>query len=219
MSKTKETLAPKWEIKDRRYFLLGNQEPLTYTLGSKNSSRHPLLWFDPKTSTQREIRYATNQNSPFVDEQKGEVTLGHVIFEDGVLGVPKEKQNLQKLLSLYHPRKGRTYDEFQPELVAEDDMEEINLEIDALLAAREMDIDLAEAVLRVEIGSAVSKLTSKELRRDLLIMAKKNPNAFLSIASDENVGLRNTGIVAVEQGILNLSNDQRDFYGEVIIEN
>jgi len=211
MSKTKEIQAPKWEIKDRRYFLLGNQEPLTYTLGSKNSSRHPLLWFDPATNTQREIRYATNQNSCFVDEQKGEVTLGHVIFEDGVLGVPKEKQNLQKLLSLYHPRKGHTYNELEPELVAEDDMQELNLEIDALLAAREMDIDLAEAVLRVEIGSAVGKLTSKELRRDLLIMAKKNPNAFLEIASDDNVQLRNVGIVSVEQGILKLSQDQRDF--------
>ena len=115
MSKTKETIAPKWEIKDRRYYLLHGAEPLTYTLGSKNSRRHPLLWFDPSKSEQRELRYATNHNSPFVDEQKGEATLGHIIFEDGVLSVPKEKQNLQKLLSLYHPRKGHTYDEWQPE--------------------------------------------------------------------------------------------------------
>ena len=30
------------------------------------------MWYDPKTREQREIRYATNQNSPFKDEQKGE---------------------------------------------------------------------------------------------------------------------------------------------------
>ena len=60
MSKTKETIAPKWEIKDRRYYLLHGAEPLTYTLGSKNSRRHPLLWFDPSKSEQRELRYATN---------------------------------------------------------------------------------------------------------------------------------------------------------------
>ena len=42
-------------------------------------------------------------------------------------------------------------------------------------------------------------------------MAKKNPSAFLEIASDENVGLRNTGIIAVEKGIIKLSQDQRDF--------
>ena len=67
-----------------------------------------------------------------------------------------------------------------------------------------MDIDLAEAVLRVEMGSAVSKLTSKELRRDLLIMAKKNPDAFLEIASDDNVQLRNVGIVAVELSLIHI---------------
>ena len=121
MSKTKETITPKWEIKDRRYFLLHDKEPLTYTLNSKNSNRHSLLWFDEKTGEQKELRYATNQNSPLVDEQKGEVTLGHIIFEDGVLAVSREKQNLQKLLSLYHPKKGIIYQEYQAEVIAHDD--------------------------------------------------------------------------------------------------
>jgi hypothetical protein len=212
MSKTKETVAPKWEIKDRRYYLLHGAEPLTYTLGSKNSRRHPLLWFDPSKSEQRELRYATNMNSPFVDEQKGEAILGHIIFEDGVLSVPREKQNLQKLLSLYHPRKGHTYDEWQPENIAVDELEDINLEIDAMLAAKEMEIDHAEAVLRVEIGSSVTGLSSKELKRDLMLMARKNPEAFLAIANDENVALRNLGIRASESGIIKLSQDQRTFH-------
>ena len=211
MSKTKEIKAPKWEIKDRRYYLLNGAEPLTYTLAAKHSKRHNLLFFDEETGEQRELRYASNQNSPFVDEQKGEIILGHIIFEDGVLGIPKEKQNLQKLLSLYHPRKGNVYAEWQPQIVAKDELEDINLEIDALIAAKEMEIDHAEAVLRVEAGSSVSKLSSKELRRDLLLMAKKNPKSFLSIAADENVGLRNTGIVAVENQIIKLSQDQREF--------
>ena len=169
------------------------------------------MWFDEKAGSQRELRYATNQASPFVDEQKGEVTLGHIIFENGALTVSKQKQNLQKLLSLYHPKLSSVYAEYQAEVEAEDDMESINLEIDALLAAREMDVDHAEAVLRVEKGSVVTSLSSKELKRDLLIMAKRNPEAFLSIAADENVGLRNTGIVSVEEGILKISQDQRHF--------
>jgi len=212
MSKTKEIQAPKWEIKDRRYYLLQDKEPLTYTLNSRNSGRHSLLWFDEKTGEQRELRYATNQNSPFVQDQKGEVTLGHIIFEDGVLAVPKQKQNLQKLLSLYHPRKDTVYSEWQAEVVAEDELDIINIELDAMIAAKEMDIDHAEAVLRVEKGSAVSNLSSKELRRDLLIMARSNPNAFLAIASDENVGLRNIGIRAVEQNVIKIAQDQRTFH-------
>jgi hypothetical protein len=212
MSKTKEIKTPKWEIKDRRYYLLHGKEPLTYTLNSKNSLRHPLLWFDEQAGEQKELRYATNQNSPLVKDQKGEVTLGHIIFEDGVLAVPKQKQNLQKLLSIYHPKKNIIYAEWEPQVVAEDDLEDINLELDAMLAAKNMEIDHAEAVLRVEKGSEVNGLTSKELRRDLLIMAKKNPSSFLAIANDDNVGLRNIGIRAVEQNIITLAQDQRTFH-------
>ena len=211
MSKTKEIKAPKWEIKDRRYFLLNGAEPLTYTLGSKNSRRHNLLWFDESKGEQRELRYATNMNSPFVDEQKGEAILGHIIFEDGVLAVPKEKQNLQKLLSLYHPRNGAVYTEWKADEVAKDELEDINLQLDAMNAAKAMEIDHAEAVLRVELGTTVKDLTSKELRRDIIRMAKKNPASFLSIANDENVGLRNVAIVAVERNIIKLSQDQREF--------
>ena len=210
MSKTKQ-ITPEWEIKDRRYYLLHGAEPLTYTLGSKNSRRHPLLWFDPIKSEQRELRYAVNMNSPFIDEQSGEAILGHIIFEEGVLAVSKEKQNLQKLLSLYHPKKGSIYQEWQAEEVAEDALDALDLELEAMMAAKNMDIDHAEAVLRVELGSSVSKLSSKELRRDLLLMAKKNPQAFIAIANDDNVGLRNTGIKAVEQQLIKLSQDQRDF--------
>ena len=36
--------------------------------------------------------------------------MGHIMFRDGDLRVPKEKQNLQKLLSLYHPLRNRLTD-------------------------------------------------------------------------------------------------------------
>ena len=212
MSKTKQIATPQWEIKDRTYILKGDESPLTFTLGSRHNRRYPLLWFDPESSIQRELRYATNQNSPFVDEQKGEVTLGHIIFEDGVLTVTKEKQNLQKLLSLYHPRLNNSYTEFKPQMIAENELDDINHEIDALIAAKQMDIDHAEAVLRVEKGSVVSNMSSKEIKRDLLLMAKKNPMSFMEIAGDENVGLRNTAIRAVENGIIKISQDQRTFH-------
>jgi hypothetical protein len=212
MSKTKENKSPQWEIKDRTYYLLQDLSPLTYTLGARNSRRYPLMWFDESTGTQREIRYATNHNSCFVDEQKGEVILGHIIFEEGVLTVPKAKQNLQKLLSLFHPKKNIIYKELEPMKVAEDELDQINFEIDALNLAKNIEIDHAEAILRVEKGSRVSDMSSKEIKRDLLLMAKKNPQAFLAIANDENVGLRNTAIKAVELGIIKLSQDQRTFH-------
>ena len=198
-----------WEIKDRRYILKNGIEPLTYTIPSKHTKKHALLYFDQESGKQREIRYATNQDSCFVDEQKGEATLGHIIFKDGVLMVPKQKQNLQKLLSLYHPLKDKSFFEFDPVEVAVDELDLLNLQVDALNAARNIDIDMAEAIMRVEIGSKVTKMSSKELKRDLLIFAKNNPKLFLDLANDENVMLRNFAVRSAELGIILLSQDQR----------
>jgi hypothetical protein len=202
---------PSWEIKDRVYYLKGNKNPLTLTIPSRHTKKHSLLYFDQKTGKQREIRYATNQDSPLVDEQKGEATLGHIMFKGGDLKVPKEKQNLQKLLSLYHPLKGRIYEEFSAVAEAEDELDVLDLQIDALNAARNMDIDQAEAILRVELGSKVNAMSSKELKRDLLLFARKNPALFINLANDDNVQLRNIAIRAAEAGIIRLSGDQRTF--------
>lgn len=211
----KEPQKPKWEIKDRTYVIADNHSPLTYTLQSRHSVRYPLLWFNKETGEQEELRYATNQNSPLVSEQKGQVTLGHIMFENGVLTVPKERQNLQKLLSLYHPALNNKYKEFDPEVIAEDNIDDLELEVMALNAAFEMDIDMAEAIVRVDVGSKVSKMSSKEIKRDLLLMAKKNPALFLDLANDENIPLRNLAIRASEVGIIRLSQDHRTFtWGE-----
>jgi hypothetical protein len=74
-----------------------------------------------------------------------------------------------------------------------------------------MDVDQAEAILRVELGSNVNKMSTKELKRDLLLFARQNPALFIDLANDDNVILRNFAINSVEQGIINLASDQRTF--------
>ena len=195
-----------WEIKDRTYILKGNKTPLSYVL--KSSS---IYYFDEEKGYERELKYTTNQKTPFVDEFKGNARLEHIIFEDGILIVPRQKQTLQKLLSLYHPQKDKSYFEYNPVKNAIDEVDKIELEIEALMLAQQMDIDVAEAVMRVELGSKVSSMSSKELKRDLLLFAKKNPSLFLELANDDNVHLRNIGIKATEMGIIKLSKDNRTF--------
>jgi len=211
VQKPKKELKPQWEIKDRVYILKGNKQPLTLTIPSKHTTKHSLLYFDQEKGVQREIRYATNMSSPFVDEQKGEATLGHIMFKDGRLLVKKNNVALQKLLSLYHPLRDRIYYEFKPVQKAAFEIEDIEVQIDALNLAREIDIDQAEAILRVELGSQVDKMSSKEIRRDLLLFAKNNATLFIELSNDENVILRNLAIKAVEAGIIKLSQDQRTF--------
>ena len=54
-------------------------------------------------------------------------------------------------------------------------------------------------------------MSSKELKRDLLLFAKENPYLFLELANDENVELRNFAIKATEANIIKISQDQRTF--------
>ena len=203
-----ETPKPKkdtWEIKDRSYFLKGGKKPLSKMIKSAD-----IYWFDKELGYERELKYCENQRTTFVDEMKGDQRLSHIIFRNGGLFVPKNKVILQKLLSL-HPHRDKVYEEWKPQAVAANQVEIIEMEIEALNAAQGLDIDMAEAVMRVEVGSKVNEMSSKELKRDLLLYAKRNPGLFLELVNDENVVLRNFGIKATEMGILKLSSDQRTF--------
>tara|TARA_R110001606_G_scaffold188211_4_gene335872 strand:- start:4877 stop:5440 length:564 start_codon:yes stop_codon:yes gene_type:complete len=142
---------------------------------------------------------------------KGDQRLEHIVFRSGSLFVEKEKTTLQKLLSLYHPHRETIYEEYKPAVLAAEEIDVLEQQVEALVAARNVEIDVAEAIMRVEQGSKVSELSSKELRRDLLVFARNNPKLFLELADDENVMLRNFGIKAVEAGILRLSSDRRNF--------
>ena len=210
-TKTKEPKTKdSWEVKDRFYYLTGNKNPLTFTIPSRHSRRYPLLWFDEEKGYNRELRYATNQRSPFVDEQDGQATLKHIIFTNGTLAVKKTDVVLQKFLAL-HPANGLLFAEKDQVKEADNSVVNLEIELDAMNLARDLDIDFAEAVLRVEQGSKVSTMSSSEIKRDILVMARKNPIAFIDIVNDENIQLRNIGIKAVELGLLNMSEGGRAF--------
>ena len=206
--KARERIKPinEWEIKDRVYYLKGNKKPLSRSIKSAN-----IYYFDEEKGYERELKYCQNQRTPFVDEMKGDQRLEHIVFRNGALFVEKEKTVLQKLMSLYHPHRDKLFYEYKPSKIAEEEIDVLEMQVDALTAAKNIDIDMAEAIMRVEIGSKVSNLSSKELRRDLSVFARNNPKLFLELADDENVMLRNFGIRAVEEGVLRLSSDQRNF--------
>jgi len=195
-----------WELKDRLYYLKNAGKPLSYIIKSSD-----IYWFDKEKGHERELKYTKNQKTVFVDEMMGDQRLEHVIFRNGVLFVEKTKTVLQKLLSMYHPLRDKLFYEYKPSEEAEVQIDQLEMQADAILAAREMDLDTAEAVMRVELGSKVSKMSSAELKRDLLVFATRNPLLLLDLIKDENVILRNFGIKAVEFGILKLSSDQRTF--------
>jgi hypothetical protein len=201
-----EPKKPTWQIKDRLYYLKGGKKPLSRSIKAAN-----VYYFDEEKGYERELKYCQNQKTPFVDEMVGDQRLEHIIFRSGSLFVPKEKTVLQKLLSLYHPHRDNVFYEHKPQVIAEQQLNSLEIEADAIIAARNIDVDMAEAIMRVEVGSRVSEMSSKELKRDLLIYAKNNPYLFLDLLEDDNIQLRNFGIKATEMGLLKLSRDQRTF--------
>ena len=208
IAKVEGKISPKdkWEIRDRVYYLKGNKSPVSRILASTG-----IYYFDEEKGYERELTLTSNQKTLFEDEMKGPKRLEHIIFRDGELRVPRNKVNLQKLLSIYHPQRNNTYFEYNPRREASQEIDTIEVELEAMNAVNGLDINMAEAILRAERGSDVSKMSSKEIKRDLLVLAKNQPGLVMGLVNDENLYLRNVGIKCVELGILNLSEDNRYF--------
>ena len=151
---TKQTKKPSaeksWVVKDRQYYLTQNKAPLSHIIKAAD-----IFYFDEDKGYERELKYTKNQQTVFVDEMKGEHRLDHIIFRNGSLFVPRNKTILQQLLSLYHPMRGVLYKEKDDVQRAVTQVEDIETEVMALNAAIDMDIDMAEAIMRVEVGSKV----------------------------------------------------------------
>lgn len=207
MAKKNTATQPKWEVKDRVYILKGNRTPVNLILRSRHHLNKPLQYFDGTMT--RSLRFASNQTSVFEDEQYGDVTLPAIIFKDGKLVVPKEQVLLQQFLSLYHPDLNKEYEEFDPNKLAEEEIASEEEKLDAQNLVREMDIEDLEAIARVALDGSISDMTSKELRRDMLVYARKNPAEVMDLAQDENIKLRNLAVRAVETGVIFIKDDNR----------
>jgi len=199
------------EYTDKQYKLVGQSTPLTFILTSRSTRRVPLLWFDEKEGVNKPLRYARNQKSPFEDEQDGNAILEPIIFEDGFLTVPKNNQVLQKFLEV-HPSNGIKYSLIDKAKEAIDVVEDLNLEVDALIAARELSIDQVEAITRVAFGTDPRLITSSELRRDIILFAKKDPKGFLDLVGDASLHIDSKVQSFFDNSILTFRKNKKEVF-------
>ena len=192
--KTKE--AP---LVDKLYKLRRDIAPLSYILPSRNSHRHPLMYFDGTSN--RALRYSPNQKSPFEDEQDKNVILEPIIFEDGFLKVPKTNPVLQYFLDI-HPDNGLKFEVVDNEKDAETELEVMNYEVDALIAAKQLGLSELERIGRVILGRDVTKMSTAELKRDVLVYARNNPKEFLDTLNDPMTNISATVALMFDKGIL-----------------
>ena len=201
----------KSELKDRVYKLTRNRAPLSCIIPSRSSRNAALLYFDEEQGVNRALRYSINQKSCFEDEQDGNVVVTPIIFEDGMLRVPKTNPILQEFLH-YHPLNGKKFVEVDYGKDAETEVEQLNTEVDALIQAKSLSIEQLENIARVLFNKDVSKITTAELKRDVLIFARQNPTTFLNIVSDPKLKLQSTVQQFFDNKLIAFRNKKREVY-------
>lgn len=198
-------------IEDKMYVLKRKSFPMSLMLNSRNTARKPLLYFNEETGENRALRYAKNQKSPFEDEQDGNAILETIVFEDGVLAVPKNNQVLQKFLA-YHPENGSLFEELDTKKDASDQIDWMMVQLEAQNAAINLDLSTREAIGRIVLGSHIDRLSSEELKRDVLLYARNSPEDFLQMINDPELRLQNIAAKAFQDNLFVLKNNSRDIY-------
>jgi hypothetical protein len=196
---------------EKAYKLKGNKSPLAYMLASRHSNRFPLLYFDEDTGVNRPLRYARNQKSPFEDEQDGNAVLEPIVFEDGMLVVTKQNQALQQFL-YYHPQRNKVFEEINREQDAHQELQFVERGLDAQIAAKNLNGEVLLTVCRVLMGAVVDRMSTAELRRDILLYAKQNPTEFLAVLNDPMLELQNDVVQFFNKSWLVLKNSGKDVY-------
>lgn len=203
-------MAKNTPTKDKVYKLLIGS-PLSYTLASRNHPRFPLMWYDESKNVNRVLRYASNQKSPFEDEQDGNAVLEPIVFEDGMLTVPRTNPVLQQFL-YYHPHNGTVFAELDNEKEAEAEVIDLNIEVDALIQARQLSVEQIETLTRVFFGKDPSRFSTAELKRDLLVYAKRDPQGFLNTLNDPELRFQGRVRLFFENSFLNLRNNNKEIW-------
>jgi hypothetical protein len=194
-----------------KIYRLKSGSPLSYSLAARNHPRFPLMWYDEKKNENRALRYAINQKSPFEDEQDGNAILEPIMFEDGFLRVPRTNPALQAFLH-YHPLNGIVFIEVDEEKDAANEVEDLDVEIDALVEARKLSLDQIETLTRVMFGKDPSTISTAELKRDILVFAKNDPRGFLATLNDPELQFQAKIRLFFEEKLLALRNGDKEIW-------
>ena len=194
-----------WEIKGRVYELVGKYSPPLRQIRSKHSYSSPLLVLDEDKKQNRAIRFALNQSSPFVDEQGDKhVKTSHILFEEGMLVTSSSDIGLQQFLHI-HPDNtangGKLFAEIKPEVEAEEEVEDFEARAEAYEFVRNAKADNIAAVMFSQIGNEVFKTSTKELKRDLYVLADNEPDFLLQLADKDTYKLQYVAAQAVKHEI------------------
>lgn len=171
-------------------------------------SQSDITIYDSEKDTVRAIRYCPNEPSIYVDEQSSNGRRAHIIFSDKMLGVPASQPNLQEYLDK-HPGNtkngGSIFYEINYEQKTDTLIQDEFLIHDAISLIRDKSIDELIPVI-LYLGISLDQ-RNQEIRRELLIEAKSNPQAFIQLFDNPLVKMRASISLAASNGILKINQD------------
>lgn len=171
-------------------------------------SQKDITVYDSEKDTVRSIRYCSNEPSIYVDEQSQNGRRAQIVFVDKMLGVPASQPNLQDYLDK-HPGNtkngGNTFYEINHEQKTDTLIQDEFLIHDAISLIREKSIDDLIPVI-LYLGISLDQ-RNQEIRRELLIEAKSNPQTFIQLFDNPLVKMRASISLAASNGILKINQD------------
>ena len=108
----------------------------------------------------------------------------------GILVFERENQVLQQFLH-FHPGNGMLFEEINKEKDAAVELEYVVAELDAQILAKGLSTEKLISISRILMGNTANSLTIPELKRDILIYAKNNPEDFTETVNDPLLELQN----------------------------
>ena len=198
-----------WVAKPRVYQLTGDFTPPLRQIRSKHQYDNHLMYFDEEKKENRELRYYSAAKSPFVDAQPHEgVRVEHIFFIEGYLNTSRESIALQQFLEV-HPDNGHIFIELKPEKEAEEEVQDFETLASAFEIVKHLKIEEIEAIMYDEIGDNVFSTSSKELKRDLWVLADNEPEYIIDFADDATIVNRYIARKAEKFGVIDVVDDGR----------
>lgn len=165
-------------------------------------------YYDEAADQVRKARYCSSEPSIFADEQAENPVKSPVMFTKGKLWVDKTKPNLKKFLDL-HPQNeangGALFRRVDFVKKAEVSIDSELLTADAVILIRTKPVDEL-----LTVATAYGMDTDRdfaEIKHDLMVRAKANPEGFIKSFDDPSVRMRAKVKKAVDYQILKVSED------------
>lgn len=191
--------------------LKGNKAPVSFILQSRDTPTKRLLYFDEAKKKNRSLRYASNQQSPFQDEQDDNAILEAIVFEDGILQVNDNNPVLYDFLKL-HPLNGDVFYEWDPSKDAEERLMNEELILDAKIAVRSLSPDKMASIIRIFKGKNTEKMSINELKWDVMQIAEDYTEEFMEALDDPDLAVDDIAVRAFKDGYVSTRNHGRDVH-------